>query len=124
MSLVSIGWAHYYCNQIYFKSLDVYFCMLRYCLVVIFLPTTKGVDPGLRSFIASAMVTLAGTAKMSSRDGAVTMMTGVRKEELDESVSELGCDEGGFSETKRNKNDGLWMINGYKYIMDIWENIE
>lgn len=73
--------------------------MLGYSLVSIFLPTTKGVDPGLLSFIASAMVTLDGAAKISSRDGAVMMMTGARKEVLAESVSVLGCDEMGLSET-------------------------
>lgn len=73
--------------------------MLYYCLAVIFLPTTKGVEPGRRSFTASAIVTFDGTAKMSSRDGAVMMMTGAWQEVLDESVSVLGCDETWFSET-------------------------
>lgn len=40
---------------------------------------------------------------MSSRDGAVTRMTGGFEEESAGSDSVLGCDEGRLSETEREK---------------------
>lgn len=58
-----------------------------------FLPTTIGVDEGLRSFTASAIVMFDFEAYMSSLDGAVTRMAGVSEEVFDEFGSAFGSEE-------------------------------
>lgn len=50
--------------------------LLGYFLLTNFLPTTIGVDEGLRSLTASAIVMLFFEAWMSSRDGAVMRIVG------------------------------------------------
>lgn len=77
--------------------------MLSYCLVSSFLPTTKGVEEGLRSLTVSAIVTVDAEAWMSSCDGAVMRMAGGRGKELVESDSVLDSDGGGLTVTEREK---------------------
>lgn len=52
------------------------YLLLGYFLLIGFLPTTIGVEEGLRSLTASAIVMLAFEAWMSSRDGAVMRIVG------------------------------------------------
>lgn len=56
--------------------LGTIYLLLGYFLLTSFLPTTIGVEEGLRSFTASAIVTFVFEAWMSSRDGAVMRIVG------------------------------------------------
>lgn len=63
-----------------------------------------GVEEGLRSLTASAIVMVCGDAWTSSRDGAVMRMTGGRgQESTDSEDSMMDCVVGGFSVTERKK---------------------